>query len=133
MMIILCENRKSNTNIFILRVIYRQYQNVNKTCQLTSSGPNSKDRFCRQFGQRRFWPKILNIKRINRQKKIVWWKFYRIRQRGFIIADSSLVLNTKLLRRINFQKAKFEKFGSEEAKVALCLFTLQSNSCVKKI
>ena len=50
------------------------------------------------------------------------------------MANSSLVPNTNLLGHTNIQKAKFEKFGSEEAKVALCvcLFTLQSNSCEEK-
>ena len=35
------------------------------------------------------------------------------------MTNSSLVQNTKLLGLNNFQKAKFEKFGSEEAKVTL--------------
>ena len=37
------------------------------------------------------------------------------------MANSSLISNTTLLGHTNFQKAKFEKFGCEEAKVALCV------------
>ena len=84
-------------------------------------GAKFLNRFCRQFCQRWFWPKILKWKRKKRHKKIIWWKCYRIRRGGFIMANSSLVPNTKLLGHTNIQKAKFEKCGSEEAKVALCV------------
>ena len=48
------------------------------------------------------------------------------------MANSSLVPNTTLLGHTNFQKAKFEKFGSEEANVALCVCLHYNGTLARK-
>ena len=48
------------------------------------------------------------------------------------MANSSLVPNTKLLGHTDIQKAKFEKCGTEEAKVALCVCLHYNRTLARK-